>query len=207
MEFCWGTTPGASCQHDPPPGHLGGDLGREVGGEPYGFVGQLRRCCDPVTVQRGTIGAKSMLSPESINGNTVSPLLAVVEPAAEKACFFRARRPVDGLIRVGWSAGTGAAGTHRLVEVRGDIRVGEDVGQDRSPGLARPAIDRHDGDIGGQLATTTDGHPRSEPIAGITGNTKTRPHTDCKSAGVCLQWFESTICHRRSSMVSSRASV
>jgi hypothetical protein len=30
-----------------------------------------------------------------------------------------------------------------------------------APGLARPAVDRHGGDIGGQLATTTDGHPRS----------------------------------------------
>jgi len=60
MEFCWGTTPGASCQHDPPPGHLGGDLGGEVGGEPYGFFGQLRkRCCDPVTVQRGAIGVSA----------------------------------------------------------------------------------------------------------------------------------------------------
>src|SRR5271163_2199139 len=76
-------------------------------------------------------------------------------------------------------------------------------GARRPPGLARPAVDRHDGDVGRQLATTTDGHPRSEPMAGITGNTKTRSHTDCKSVGVCLQWFESTTCHRRSSMVSS----
>ena len=50
-----------------------------------------------------------------------------------------------------------------------------------------------------------DGRPRSAHIAATTGNTLGHDYADCKSVGVCLQWFESTTCHSHSDGISAPA--
>src|ERR1700693_5259270 len=42
---------------------------------------------------------------------------------------------------------------------------------------------------------TMDGQRRSALVVGTISNTLEHDHTDCKSVGLRLQWFESTTCH------------